>query len=111
VNKALAALDKFEHENAEFIAYYDSRPSATTSMKNVYISAYRKKDGSALLIIGNLSRDRKQGFVNIDSTIFESRMHVLKSWPEKQTIKPMGNSVYFDIDGLDYKMLVIIPAK
>lgn len=109
VNEALAALDKFEYANADFIPYYAAKPGATTSIPNVYISAYSKNEGSSLLIIGNLGRDRKQGFVTLDSTIFKPDKHVLLSWPDNQKIESNGNSMNIDMDGLSYKMVAVRP--
>jgi len=68
---------------------------------------YKKGDGSALLIIGNLGRNRKQGSIKIDSTIFKSGKHQISSWPDNQKIEPDGSSINIDIDGLGYKMVAL----
>jgi hypothetical protein len=107
VNEALAALDKFEYTETDFIPYYTSNRSATTSMKDVYISSYQKNDGSTLLIIGNLSREHKRGMVKLDSAIFSSGKYQLTSWPDIQKIEPNGSSIEVDLNGLDYRMIAV----
>ncbi|MEI6503738.1 MAG: hypothetical protein WCP21_22235, partial [Armatimonadota bacterium] len=44
-NEALAGLDAFGYVDSKFIGYFEAVPPATTDMKDVYVSAYQRKDG------------------------------------------------------------------
>ena len=110
VNEAFAALDAFDYLNADFLPYFDPIPPASTQMKDVYVSGYRRADGSVLLIVGNLAKEDREGFIilneralgmtNVDSVI---------SWPDKAPLLVKERSLTLRIPRLGYRMLVVSP--
>ena len=65
-NQAFDALDAFGYVDAEFIPYFDRVPPATTAMKDVYASVYKRADARALVIVGNLSKENRSGRVRLN---------------------------------------------
>jgi len=101
MNEALAALDEFGYVDADFIGYFDPTPPATTDMKDVYVSAYKRTDGRVLLIVANLSREDRKGEVRINLPTGK-----LLSWPDKQPLTATGGRVPLDVPRLGYRMLL-----
>jgi len=106
VNEAFAALDEFGYVDAEFIGYFDADPPATTELADVYVSAYRK-EGQALLVIGNLSREERSGAV----TVSEARLGLARanavSWPEKRPLECREGRLSVTVPGLGYQMVAV----
>jgi hypothetical protein len=107
VNQAFAALDEFGYVGSEFIPYFDATPPATTEMKDVYASAYKRADGRALVVIGNLSKEDRQGQLRIDARRLGMPLDKAVTWPEKQAVKVAGGRVQLDVPRLGYRMLVV----
>jgi len=106
-NQALAALDKFEYVDADFIGYFDSPPPTTTAMTNVCISAY-KKNGQALLIAVNTSRTNASGQVTINPGVLGLPAAVKAAgWPDNSPVSVSNNCFQLSLDGLDYQMLLV----
>lgn len=87
VNQALKALDEFGYENTEFIPYFDKNPPANTGLKDVYISAYRKSNKQALLIIANLGKKEQRGNVCLSARGLGLQSKQLVQWPERTQIQ------------------------
>jgi hypothetical protein len=107
VNEAFAALDEFGYVDADFIPYFDPIPPATTDLKEVYNSAYRRADGRALLIVGNLSREDRQGEIRINAHRLGIPLGQVRSWPDKQPVKAAEGRLPLTVPGLGYRMLVV----
>lgn len=107
VNEAFAALDEFGYVDSDFIPYFDSAPPATTDMKDVYISAYKRADGRVLLIVGNLSKEVRQGDVQINSKRIGLPLNKVISWPDKQPVSVINDRVGLEVPRLGYRMLLV----
>jgi len=106
VNEAFSALDKFGYVDAEFIPYFDATPPAITDMKDVYISAY-KRDGRALLIVSNLSKEDRKGNITINANRLGVPGKKLITWPDELPLTAVGGQVTLDIPRLGYRMVVV----
>ena len=107
VNEALAALDEFGYVDAEFIPYFDPSPPASTNMADVYVSAYRRGDGRALLVAGNLSREDRTGNVRIHAQRLGFPLSKVTSWPDKTPISVTDSRVALKVPRLGYRMLLV----
>jgi len=107
VDEAFAALDEFGYVDANFLPYFDATPPATTDMQDVYVSAYKRDDGKALLIVGNLSKEDRQGTVRIDASRLGLPLSQVVSWPDKSALTVSKESVTIDVPRLGYRMLLI----
>ena len=106
-NEALGALDAFGYVDAEFIPYFDPTPPATTDMADVYVSAYKRADGRALLVVGNLSREDRTGPVRINAKRLGLPLDQVTSWPDKKAVHVSDDQVTLDVPRLGYRMLVV----
>jgi hypothetical protein len=106
MNEALAALDEFGYVDADFIGYFDPTPPATTDMKDVYVSAY-KRGNRALLIVANLSREDRKGEVRVNAQRLGLPLTKLITWPDKGTLPVSDGRVPLDIPRLGYRMLML----
>lgn len=107
VNEAFAALDEFGYVDSDFIPYFDPTPPATTSMKDVYLSAYKRADGRALLIVANLSKENRQGEVRINPKRLGLPATEVASWPGRQPLTLRNGIVQLEVPKLGYRMLVV----
>jgi hypothetical protein len=107
VNRAFAALDEFGYVDSEFIPYFDPTPPATTEMRDVYASAYKRADGRALMVIGNLSKEDRRGQLRIDAQRLGTPLDNVVTWPEKQPVEAAAGRVQLDVPRLGYRMLVV----
>lgn len=105
-NEALAALDDFGYVDADFIGYFDPQAPASTDMKDVYVSAYRK-NGRTLLIVGNVSREDRQGQVRLNAKAFATSPKQAMDWPSKQALKLTDGVVELAVPRLGYRMVVV----
>ena len=107
VDDAFKALDAFGYVDSEFIPYFDPFPPATTTMPDVYISAYKKADGNTLLVIANLSHEERSGPVHVNL----KRLGLLPiralSWPEKTTLNVRNSNLDLSVPGLGYRLVVL----
>jgi hypothetical protein len=110
VNEALAALDKFGYVAAEFIPYFAPVPPATTNMADVYVSAYKRPDGRVLLIVGNLSKEDRQGEVRIEAGTLGIRLGKIVTWPQEEPVALQGGRLQLDVPRLGYRMLLVEQA-
>lgn len=101
------ALDAFGYVESEFIPYWQSTPPATTDMKDVYISVYKRDDGRALAIIGNTSKEARSGSVTLDAKVIGLDTSQVLSWPDKKPVTRNGDKIEIAMDGQDYRMLLI----
>lgn len=101
-------MDEFGYVEAEFIPYFDDKPPATTAMKDVYVSAYKREDIRTLLVVGNLSREDRHGAVPINAARVGVPMKKVVSWPGGQPVdsSPDG-AVQLSAPKLGYPMLVV----
>jgi hypothetical protein len=112
VNEALYALDEFGYSNAEFIPYFDAVPPAASTLKDVYVSAYKRPDGKVLLIIGNLGKESREGEITINTKRLGIKTDKIITWPDKQQISLKGDGVirvYIPRQG--YRMVVLNNLK
>ncbi len=107
VNEALKALDEFGYVDSDFIPYFDPTPPATTDMNDVYISAYKRRDGRALLIIGNMSKEDRQGAVRINAKRLGVPLAHVTSWSDKTPISVIQDTVQLQVPGRGYRMLLV----
>ncbi|MCX7599719.1 MAG: LamG domain-containing protein [Armatimonadetes bacterium] len=105
-DEALSALDAFGYVNAEFVPYFASNPPATAAMPDVYVSAYRR-EGKALVIVANLSREDRQGVVRLNPKVLGVSAHSVVSWPEKTPVRVDRDRVRLAIPRLGYRMLMV----
>jgi hypothetical protein len=104
VNEALAALDAFGYVEADFMGYFDSPAPATTDLKDVYVSAYRKANGEVLLIVGNVGREPRSGQIRLNRARLGIPGGQLVSWPAKEAVPTAGDQLAVSLAGLDYRM-------
>ncbi|NPV46384.1 MAG: LamG domain-containing protein [Armatimonadetes bacterium] len=106
VNEALAALDSFGYVDSDFVGYFAAQPPAATDMADVHVSAYRKL-GKALLVVGNVGRESREGTVTINPAGlgFAPRRAVL--WPGKQPLALADGKAKLTVPGLGYQMVVV----
>ena len=106
-NEALAALDEFGYVDADFIGYFDNPNPATTDMKDVYVSAYRK-GGRTLLIVGNVSREDRQGTVTLIAACFGGALpKQAQDWPAKTPLSLTAGKLSLSVPGLGYRLVVV----
>jgi hypothetical protein len=108
VNQALAALDEFGYVDSDFIGYFETKPPATTDMKDTYVSAYKRGDGKCLLIVANLAKEDRQGSVKIDAArLGLEAVKQAQSWPEKTGMDAAAGTVKLSVPRLGYRMLLV----
>jgi hypothetical protein len=105
-NEALAALDEFGYVDADFIPYFDPAPPATTDMKDVYVSAY-KRNGRVLLIVANLSKEDRQGEARINAARLGVALENAMSWPDKKPVTATDGRIRIEVPRLGYRMFVV----
>jgi hypothetical protein len=76
-------------------------------MKDVYIIAYQRADGRTLLVVGNLSREDRQGSVCIDAKRLGVRPDKVQSWPDKAGLPTRDGTVSLTVAGLGYRLLMV----
>jgi hypothetical protein len=107
VDEAFQALDAFGYADSAFIPYFDPAPPASTDLKDVYASAYRKADGSVLLLVANLGREERSGRVRVDLQRCGLRNARALNWPD-QTPLPLADGVLeLQIPGLGYRLVAL----
>ena len=107
VNEALSDLDAFGYTEAKFIGYFETTPPATTDMKDVYVSAYQRKDGGLLLIVSNVGKEDRQGTVSINAQRLGLSVKEVVDWPGQQPIAASGSKVALTVPRRGYRMLVV----
>jgi hypothetical protein len=106
-NTMYDALDKFGYVESTFIPYWAANPPALTNMKDVYISAYKRNDGRALVVVGNTSRDPRSGTVTLNATSLGLPTGKVLSWPDGKPLQVENGNVQVSMDGLDYRLLLV----
>jgi hypothetical protein len=101
------ALDSFGYVDSDFIPYFDPTPPASTDMKDVYISVYKRSDGRALAIVGNTSREDRSGTVTLNAKRIGLPVAGVLSWPDKTPVQQDGEKITLDVPRLGYRMLLI----
>lgn len=107
VDEAFKALDEFGWIDAEFIPYFDKQPPASTSLKDLYISGYKRPDGNVLLVIANLGREDRSGPVQVDLKRLGLKPLRAISWPDKTLLPMTGGTIDLQVPGLGYRMVVL----
>jgi len=108
VNAALYGLDDFGYFDAEFIPYFDPIPPATSTLKDVYVSAYKKTDGKVLLIIANLSRENRTGQLFVNARRLGREINKIITWPDKRPVSSKGDGlIELSIPRHGYRMIVL----
>jgi hypothetical protein len=106
-NEMYEALDAFGYVDSDFIPYFDPTPPASTDMKDVYISVYKRSDGRALAIVGNTSREDRSGTVTLNAKRIGLPVAGVLSWPDKTAMPQNGDKITLDVPRLGYRMLLI----
>jgi hypothetical protein len=106
LNDTFSALDKFGYIDAEFIPYFDATPPATTEMKDVYISVY-KRDNRALAIVVNNSFEDRTGAVTLDAARIGLPLEKVVSWPDKMPIQKKDATLTLTIPKQGFRLLLI----
>lgn len=101
------ALDKFGYIDSTFIPYWSSQPPAATEMKDVYISAYKREDGRALIVVTNTSREPRQGTVTLNAASLGLPAGQVLSWPDGTPLPNEDGNVQVSMPGLDYRLLLV----
>jgi hypothetical protein len=107
LDEAWAALDKFGYVNSDFIPYFDPTPPATTAMKDVYVSAYKRADGRALLVVANLGREDRAGEIAINAKRLGLPLGRVLDWPSGTALSAPGGRVELQVPKLGYRMVVV----
>ena len=105
VYEAQAALDEFDYAHAEFIPYFDPQPPLTTGVKDIQASAYKKADGSVLLVVANLSKEDRSGEMKINLARLGLTVAKAISWPDKAPLELKDGVVKLDVPRLGYRMV------
>ena len=106
-NQMRKELDAFGFVQSTFIPYWDKTPPATTEMKDVYVSVYKRDDGRALAIVGNTSKEARTGTITLNAKRLGLDTAPVVSWPDKKAVKRNGDTIDVSVPGLDYRMLLI----
>jgi len=106
-NKALSALDKFGYVKSKFIGYFDKEAPGFTNMQDVYVSAYKKMNGKTLLVVGNVSKEDRQGQVTINPNVIGHSIKTVITWPDKQPVAIKDNKISLSVSRLGYQLLVV----
>jgi hypothetical protein len=101
------ALDKFGYVESSFIPYWSPQPPASTDMKDVYMSAYKRKDGRALVVVGNTSREPRSGTVTLNKQVLGLPAGQVFSWPDGKPLSDQKGKVQISMEGLDYRLLLV----
>jgi hypothetical protein len=99
-------LLEFDTKDANFIPYYDSLMQGITTMPMVYVSAYEKKNGDILLVVSNLSKELKQGIVNLTG-IKPNYIKEVVSMVDKEKIKLDKGKLTVRLQPLSYQLFWI----
>lgn len=106
-NAMYSALDKFGYVDSTFIPYWSPNPPASTNMKDVYVSAYRRADGRDLLVVGNTSREPRSGTVTLNPSALGVSTATVLSWPDGTPLSHPNGTIQISMDGLDYRLLLV----
>ncbi len=106
-NEAFDALDAFGYTDSDFIPYFDKTPPATTEMKDVYASAYKRDDGRVLMVVVNTSREERSGTIRLNGKRLGVPTDSVISWPDKAPAQRAGDVVTLMVPGQGYRMLVV----
>jgi hypothetical protein len=79
-------------------------------MADVYVSAYKRPDGQVLLIVGNLSKEDRQGEVRIEAGALGIRLGKIVTWPQKEPVASPHGRLQLDVPRLGYRMLLVDQA-
>lgn len=101
------ALDKFGYVESSFIPYWSPQPPASTDMKDVYMSAYKRKDGHTLVVVGNTSREPRSGTVTLNKQALGLPAGPVFSWPDGKPLPDQKGTVQISMEGLDYRLLLV----
>jgi plastocyanin len=109
VDRVRQELDLFDYGNSDFYAYYDDTPPASTDMKEVYVSAYKHDNGSVLLVIANLSKDKvdRTGKVKINRNVLNVKAGTYINWPDRTPLKANGDEITLTVPKMGYRMIVL----
>ncbi len=99
------ALDAFGYVDSEFIGYFDAKPPARTALADVLVSAWRKPDGQVLAVVGNLSRQPRQGTITFDAQRLGVRPSEVVTWPAQGPVTGHGASVEVSLAAQSYQLL------
>ncbi len=105
--EAFDALDSFGYVDSEFIPYFDKNPPATTDMKDVYVSVYKRQDGRALAIVANLSEEAKSGTVTLNAKRIGLSTSGVLLWPDKTLAPRDGEKIKISLAKQGFQMLLI----
>jgi hypothetical protein len=109
VDEAFVALDAFGYVDSEFLPYFDKRPPATTDLQDVYVSGYKKANGSVLLVVANLGKEDREGEVRVDLGRLGMKTGTAVSWPDKAALAMAEGCVRLAVPRLGYRMVVVRP--
>jgi hypothetical protein len=107
VDEAFKALDDFGWVKSDFIPYFDPKPPASTDLQDVYVSAYKKANGSVLLVVANLGREDRQGQVKVDLARLGLKQGTAQSWPDQAALPMPNATLTLPVPGLGYRLVVV----
>jgi hypothetical protein len=101
------ALDGFGYADSAFLPYWAEQPPAKTTIPDVYVSAYKRKDGRALVVVGNTSREARSGTMTLDTKALGLPLNNILSWPEGKKLVAKDGTIEIAMEGLDYRLLLV----
>ena len=108
ITKALDLLDDFGYVDSEFVPYFSSRAVAKTSgMPGVYASAYRKEDGSILIVAANLTRTDRSGELILQSENLPPKQFRIVTHPGKKAVPVTDRRIPLRVPARDYRMFIL----
>jgi hypothetical protein len=105
VDEAYRAMDAFGFVDSEFLPYFDEQPPATTDLPDVYVSAYRRMDDQALLVIANLGREERTGPVRLNLSRLNVPTTRVCTWPDERPLALEGSALRLTVPGLGYVLV------
>ena len=105
IDDAFAALDEFGYVDAEFIPYFDPEPPASTDLADIHASAYRRVDGTVLLVVANVGKEDREGDVRIDLQRLGLADAKAISWPDRAELAMTDGLLKLAVPRLGYRMV------
>ena len=99
--------DDFGIQDAEFLPYWRNRAIISGQTDAVKVTAYRKPEGGALLIVANLSKERENITLEVDWEKLKSPGQLTVTDAETgEDLALHGNALSIDVPALDYRAVL-----
>jgi len=104
IDDAFAALDEFGYVDGEFIPYFDPEPPASTDLADIHTSAYRRADGTVLLVVANVGKQDRAGDVRTDLQRLGLADAKAVTWPDRTELAMADGVLKLVAPRLGYRM-------